>query len=99
LLFGRAFIWHDDKNVPRVAVINKEFSRKIFGSVTNAMGRYYKMQGGTRVQVVGFVENGKYKDLNEDPRPAMFLPIPRSPPSATTLVVRSNRDPQQWRRQ
>jgi len=95
LLLGRAFTWQDDNNAPRVAVINKEFARKIFGSVTNAMGRYYKRQDGTRLQVVGIVENGKYGDLTEDPRPAMFVPILQSPSSGTTLVVRSNRDPQQ----
>ena len=95
LLAGRSFSWHDDKKAPRVAVINKELARKIFGSVTNATGRYYKMQDGTRVQVVGVVENGKYGEITEDPRPAMFLPILQSPSSGTTLVVRSNRDPRQ----
>ncbi|MDQ2844410.1 MAG: ABC transporter permease [Acidobacteriota bacterium] len=40
LLSGRTFTWHDNQNAPRVAVINKEFARKIFGSVTNAMGGY-----------------------------------------------------------
>jgi predicted permease len=94
LLVGRAFTWHDDKNAARMAVINKEFARKIFGSVTNAMGRYYKLQDGTRIQVVGIVEDGKYADLTEAPRPAMFFPILQSPSSGTTLVVRSNLDPQ-----
>jgi predicted permease len=95
LLFGRVFTWHDDKNAPRVAVINPEFARKIFGSVTNAVGRYYKMQDGTRVQVVGIVENGKYGGITEDPHPAMFFPILQSPSSTTSLVVRSSRDPRQ----
>jgi hypothetical protein len=40
------------------------------------MGRYYKMPDGTRIQVVGIVEDGKYGSLTEDPQPAMFLPIP-----------------------
>jgi len=39
LLAGRTFSWHDDENAPRVAVINQEFAHKIFGSVTNAIGR------------------------------------------------------------
>lgn len=95
LLAGRSLSWHDDKKAPRVAVINKEFARKIFGSVPNATGRYYKIQDGTRVQVVGIVENGKYGDITEDPRPAMFFPMLQSPAGATSLVVRSNRDPQQ----
>ena len=78
-----------------MAVINQEFARKIFGSVTNAMGRYYKMRDGTRIEVVGIVEDGKYMNLTEDPKPAMFLPILQSPASGTWLVVRSDRDPQE----
>jgi predicted permease len=95
LLSGRTFTWHDDKNSPRVAVVNREFARKIFGSVTNAMGRYYKLRDGTRIQVVGVVEDGKYNSLTEDPVTAMFFPILQSPSTATYLVVRSSRDSQQ----
>ena len=76
LLSGRTFTWHDDKNAPHVAVINQEFARKVFGSVANAMGRYFKRRDGTRTQVVGIVEDGKYASLTEDPQPAMFLPHP-----------------------
>jgi predicted permease len=94
LLSGRPLSWHDDKNAPRVAVVNREFASKIFGSATNATGRYYKKQDGTRIQVVGIVEDGKYASLAEDPQPAMFLPILQSPSPQACLVVRSNRDPQ-----
>jgi ABC-type antimicrobial peptide transport system permease subunit len=97
LLFGRAFTLHDDKNSPRVAVVNREFARKFFGSVTNAMGRYYKMPDGTRIEVVGIAEDGVYGSLTEDPQCVMFLPILQSPSTSTWLVVRTvmNRDPQQ----
>jgi predicted permease len=96
LLSGRSLTWHDDNTAPRVAVINPEFARRLFGSVTNAMGSYYKMRDGTRVQVVGIVEQGKYTtNLAESLQPAMFLPILQSPSTETWLVVRSNRDPQQ----
>jgi predicted permease len=93
LLSGRAFTWHDDKSAPRVAVVNQEFSRRIFGSVSNAIGRYFKMPDGTRVQVVGIVEDGKYTSVFEAPHPAMLLPILQSPSSQTYVVVRSDRDP------
>ena len=95
LLTGRTFTWHDDRKAPRVAIINREFARRIFRSVTNAISRHYKMPDGTRIEVVGVVEEGKYKTLTEDPQPAMFFPILQSPSSATWLVVRSNRDPRQ----
>jgi len=95
LLFGRTFTWHDDKDSPRVAVVNRQFARKIFGTVTNAMGGYYKMPDGTRIQVVGIAEDGKYTSLTENPTPAMFLPILQFSSNSAWLVVRSNRDPQQ----
>ncbi len=95
LLAGRAFSWHDDTNAPRVAVVNREFASKILGSVPDAVGRYFKLRDGTRVRVVGLVEDGKYVSLTEDQQPAMFLPLLQSPASWIWLVVRSSRDPQQ----
>src|SRR5258707_12037782 len=60
-----------------------------------AMGGYYKIGDGTRVEVVGIAEQGKYHSLTEDPQPAMFLPFLQSPSSETWMVVRSSRDLQQ----
>jgi len=93
LLSGRLFARHDDAKAPRVAVVNREFARKVFGSDQNAVGNYFKVFNGARVQIVGVVEDGKYKTLTEDPQLAMFFPILQAPTSATWLVVRSNRDP------
>jgi ABC-type antimicrobial peptide transport system permease subunit len=76
-------------------VVNPEFASKILGSIPDAIGRYFKMRDGTRVRVVGLVEDGKYKNLTEDQQPAMFLPLLQSPASWTWLVVRSSRDPQE----
>ncbi len=95
MLSGRAFTNHDDKNSPRVAVVNVEFARRVFGSAAMAMGGYFRMPDGTRIQVVGIVETGKYASLTEDPQPAMFLPILQSPSNSAWLVVRSSRDPLQ----
>jgi len=93
LLSGRTFTWRDDAKSPRVAVINQEFARKLFGSATSANGKYFKTKDGSRVQVVGIVEDGKYASLTEDPQAAMFFPILQSPSSQTYLAVRSERDP------
>jgi len=91
LLAGRELTWHDDKNAPRVAVVNRLFANRMFGSATNALGGYYKLDDGTRIQVVGIVEDGKYSpNITEDPRLAMFLPILQSPSTETWLVVRSS---------
>jgi hypothetical protein len=87
--------WHDDKNSPRVAVVNREFARKIFGSAEGALGGHFKMPDGTRIRVVGIVEDGKYASLTEDPHAAIFLPILQWPSGTAWMVVRSNRDPRQ----
>jgi hypothetical protein len=95
LLSGRTFYWQDDKDAPRVAVVNREFARRIFGSATSAVGAYFKA-GGKRIQVVGIAEDGKYLSLTENPQPAMFLPFLQSPSNWTTLVVRSGADCTIW---
>lgn len=95
LLAGRDVSWHDDAQAPRVAVINREFARKVFGSVTSAVGGYFKMRDGTRIQVVGVVEDGKYNSITEDQDTAMFLPLRQWPSTQASLVIRYLRDPQQ----
>jgi predicted permease len=94
LLAGRDFTWHDDKDAPRVAIINPVFARKVFGSVNDAPGSYFKTKDGTRIQVVGLAQDGKYTGLTEDPQSVMFVPIRQSPSSETIVMVRSRRDPQ-----
>jgi ABC-type antimicrobial peptide transport system permease subunit len=95
LLSGRSITSHDDKNAPPVAVVNQEFARRMFGSVTAAIGGYGKEGDGTRIQVVGVVEDGKYTSFVESPKPAMFVPILQASSTSTWLVVRSSRDSQQ----
>jgi predicted permease len=95
MLVGRDVSWHDEKKAPVVAVVNREFARKVFGSVDKAVGGYFKFWGGNRAQVVGVVENGKYRTLTEDQQPAMFFSFLQHPSSGTWVVVRSRRDPQE----
>jgi ABC-type antimicrobial peptide transport system permease subunit len=64
------------------------------------VGRHFKLPDGTRVEVAGIVEDGKYTaNIAEDPQPAMFLPILQYPASDTVMVLRStpgeNNTPQQ----
>jgi len=92
LLSGRSFSLDDDKNQPRVAVVNQQLARELFGSDRAAVGKYFKLQDGTRLEVVGVAENGKYFSLTEAPHAAMFLPILQAPLSQTWLVVRSQSD-------
>jgi predicted permease len=96
LLAGRTLTLHDENKAPVVAAVNREFARKVFGSVDKAIGGHFKIWGGgTRVEVVGIVEDGKYETLTEDPKPAMFFSFLQQLNGNTWIIVRSQRDPQE----
>jgi predicted permease len=95
LLAGRTFTLHDESKAPLVAVVNRTFASKVLGTVDNAVGRHFKVWGGTRVEVVGVVEDGKYVSLTEDPKPAMFYSFLQRPSNNTWIIVRSERDAQE----
>lgn len=95
ILAGRAMTLHDDSKAPVVAIVNHEFARKVFGSVQKALGAHFKAWGGTRVLVVGVVEDGKYETLTEDAKPAMFYSFLQQTSNNAHIVVRSRRDPQE----
>jgi predicted permease len=95
ILAGRTISLHDESKAPLVAVVNREFARKVLGNVDKAVGGHFKVWGGTRVEVVGVVEDGKYETLTEDSKPAMFFSFQQQPNSNTWMIVRSERDAQE----
>jgi predicted permease len=88
LLQGRDFTWHDDQNAPKVAIVNAAFARLLSGD-KSAIGQRFKRGENQIYEVVGVVEQGKYFNLTEDQKPAMFFPLPQDTPSDFYLVVRS----------
>jgi len=93
LLTGRFFSWNDDKKAPLVAIVNAEFARRLLGSDQNAIGQHFKRRDGSRIQIVGVVEDGKYTaNLTESPQPAMFRPLLQAPYLDIWLMVRSDHD-------
>jgi len=89
LLAGRDFSWNDETNSPQIAIVNARFAHLLFGD-TRAVGRRFALFGGDQKEIVGVVEDGKYKTLTEDPQPAMFFPLSQgNSGSDTALVVRS----------
>jgi predicted permease len=95
LLAGRDLTQQDDAKAPKVALVNREFAVKVFGSVNKAIGGHFKFWDGQRAEVVGVVENGKYRSLTEEQRPAMFFSYLQQHSSNTWVLVKSNRDPQE----
>jgi predicted permease len=91
LLAGRDVSFTDTTKTPAVAVVNREFARRLFHS-DDAVGRYFKNSSGQPIQIVGIVADGKYFSLTEDQEAVAFFPITQGPTGHTSLLVRMRPD-------
>jgi predicted permease len=74
LISGRDFTWHDDQKSPLVAIVNRTFARKLFGT-DSAVGQRFAMWETAKYEVIGIVDDGQYGWLNKEPQPIMFLAL------------------------
>jgi predicted permease len=95
LLAGRDLTLDDKDKAPVVAIINRQFAVKVFGSIDKAIGGHFKYWGGNRALVIGVVEDGRYRSLTEDQQPAMFFSFQQMKASGTWLIIRTSGDPAQ----
>jgi predicted permease len=72
LVAGRDFTDQDDEKAPLAAIINETMARR-FWPGQDAVGRKFR-EDGRVVTVVGIARSGKYRSLNEPPRPFFYLP-------------------------
>jgi predicted permease len=86
LLEGRDVSWQDQKETPRVAIVNETFARTMWGDIPAIGLRFVLSERST--EVVGVVEDGKYYNLMESPEAAVFVPLAQNT-GAAVLVVRS----------
>jgi predicted permease len=111
MLAGRAFTdqdtqsqQHGDKpedTVPRGVVVNEAFSKRFFGSPTNAVGRYvgFGIDPGTKtdMEVIGVVKDIKYTSLRDEIPVQMFEPyLANQFSSGMTVYVRTSSTPEQF---
>jgi predicted permease len=96
LLAGRDVSFTDVAKTPAVAVVNREFVRRLFhlddSRSADAVGRYFKASSGQLVQIVGVVADGKYFSLTEDQEAVAFFPISQGPTGHTSFIVRMRPD-------
>ena len=69
ILSGRDFRESDSTDA---AIVNEEMARRYWSNASQAIGRYFHVDGRDR-RIVGVVETGKYQTLMERPRPFFFL--------------------------
>jgi predicted permease len=94
LLKGRDFTDQDDEKTLRVAVINENFARR-FWPGEDAIGKRFSLPSRDHalIQVVGIVQDGKYRSLSEDPQPFLFTSTKQFYAGLTTLVARVDGQP------
>ncbi len=94
LLAGRDFNQYDTASSPKVAVVNELFARKFFGTA-EAVGRTFhqEAQAGKPeplFQIVGVMQNAKYRRLREEFMPVAFFPFSQEeePEPSARFVLR-----------
>ncbi len=102
LLQGRAFELGDRVDAHNVAVVNESFARRFFPSGA-ALGSRLSLpaRGGAgqndadmtpagrrEVEIVGIVRDSKYRTLDEEPLPYLYLPFAQNPTNSAGLLVR-----------
>ncbi len=71
LLRGRDFDARDAA-VGKSVIVNETLAKRLAGN-GDVLGRWFRVEGVDR-EVVGVVEDGKYKTLRDEPTPFMYLP-------------------------
>ena len=91
LVAGRPFDVGDDEAKKPVVIVNETLARQ-FWPTQNPIGQSLTAEG-TTLEVVGVARNGKYQNIGEAPRPAIFRPLAQTAPGTATVVIRTSRPP------
>ena len=86
---GRAFNNRDGVGSAPVAIVNETLARK-FWPDRSPVGRYLIVDDA-RLEIVGVVQNGKYQNVAEAPRGAVFRPLDQIAPPFASIAVRTDR--------
>ena len=96
LLRGRFFTEDEDKSRPLTVIINQAFAQKYFPG-DDPIGKRINDRGapdGSRMQVVGVVDDILEGPLDLGPEPAMYVPLNQSPDPDLAIVLRTSQDAQ-----
>ena len=95
LLAGREFDQRDTVAAPKVAVVNETFARYYFGGQSPIGKRLSHGSGRNHIEIVGVVQNLKYRSLRQDFPRTVFFPVMQRPdaPDWHTFVLRTAAGP------
>jgi predicted permease len=89
---GRLFDERDGALADPVVVVNDVLAYRYFGGGA-AVGRDLIDASGTALEIVGVVRSGKYRTLQDSPRPMVYYPLAQRYLERVNLVVRTDGDP------
>jgi predicted permease len=92
---GRAFTDVDDEKSPGVAIINQTMAKK-FWPDQDPLGKRFSIKGlsGPFLQIVGVVQDGKYRSVIEEPQPFFYVPLSQSYLPLRTFHLRTSVPPE-----
>ncbi len=92
---GRTFTDADDEKAAKVAIVNQTMAKK-FWPDQNPLGKRFstKSASGPFIEIVGVVQDGKYKGVVEEPQPHFYLPFSQSYMPLRTIHIRSSVPPE-----
>jgi predicted permease len=91
---GRDFASRDGSRSSGVAIVNATAARLFFGSMDPVGRRIGQGRSGPAdIEVIGVVNDAKYLNLREEPRPVVYRPHAQAFRSLMTLHVRAAGDP------
>jgi predicted permease len=90
ILRGRVFLVSDDRNAPRVAIINQTMAERYWPG-RDPIGRKFQFAGDSRpwMRVAGVVKDGRYLGISDRPQPYFYVPLAQNYGSSEVLLVRS----------
>jgi predicted permease len=91
LVAGRLFDARDDGAGKPVVIVNETLARQFWPN-RNPVGQSLTADG-TTVEVVGVARDGKYQNVGEAPRAAIFRPLAQTAPGTATAAIRTSRHP------
>jgi predicted permease len=91
---GRDFTEGDAAGALLVAVINQTMAKRLWPGAS-AIGRRFRAGApdAPAITVVGIAQDGKYRDVAENPQPYLYLPLAQRYAPSATLVVRTAGEP------